>query len=358
MSSSPQGASTGRKLLFTLIASVIGLLAVEGAAWGIEQLRPHTDELLPIPAAMGNSQVPHEVWQRFAKMDAIEMSTGDDNPWSLPPDQVVRQGSKLCRINSLGLRGPEVGDTGLKLMTTGDSSIFGYGVDEDEVFSSIAAATLAEAWGQPVEPVIGGVPGYSSRMSRTQLENVIPTVKPTWVVIGNIWSDLAYHEEEPRPERTPLERLATFRLAVDLLGPFLSPRQISWIDPSALGQLDVRAERVATYQAELTQMIELARAHAATAVILALPAPVDLDRRQVPALVRAYRAAQREVATATQAPFVDGVQHALERGATHGWYFDEVHPSVKGHAELGALLGDALLELGKPRAHFDVSSTQ
>ena len=334
-----------RKLAFTTVAGLAGLVLVEATAWGLEQLKPHHDALLPVPAAHGNQAVPHEVWQRFARTDdvQIELTAGDDNPWDLPSDRVVRQGSKLCRINSLGLRGPELEPGGDRLMTTGDSSIFGFGVEEDEVLSHVAAAELSTALGRPVVAVNGGVPGYTAWMSCTKLERVIDQVDPTWLVIGNLWSDLAYGpEEEVRPKPHALQRLATFRLAVDLLGPWLSPRQISWVDPAALGQQEARAGRLAAYEKELTTMARMASERGAWPLFLALPAPVDFDTRQLPFLVRAYRAAMRDVAARFDAPYLDGAGTFAEHGADLGYFFDAVHPSPRGHALLGQLLADAI----------------
>jgi lysophospholipase L1-like esterase len=118
----------------------------------------------------------------------IEMDFNADMMWQLRDDP--RKGEEY-RVNALGLRGPELGaPDALRVLSLGDSSIYGHSVRIDEVFTSVVAARLNAARPVPaVEGVIGGIPGYSSYQSIRLLDRVGEAVAPDIVVIGNMWSD-------------------------------------------------------------------------------------------------------------------------------------------------------------------------
>jgi GDSL-like Lipase/Acylhydrolase family len=69
------------------------------------------------------------------------------------------------RINSLGLRGPEltqVGPGGLRVLVLGDSMVSGLEVAENETYSAVAAHLLSERLGVPVQFINAGVRGYGT----------------------------------------------------------------------------------------------------------------------------------------------------------------------------------------------------
>jgi lysophospholipase L1-like esterase len=69
------------------------------------------------------------------------------------------------RINSLGLRGPEltaVPPGGVRVLALGDSWTSGLEVAEDETYSAVAAGLLSQRLGVPVQVVNAGVRGYGT----------------------------------------------------------------------------------------------------------------------------------------------------------------------------------------------------
>ena len=70
-----------------------------------------------------------------------------------------------ANINSMGFRAPELEipkpDGIRRFITTGDSSVYGFGVNDAAVFSSVAAKNL----GYKVQPINAAVPGYSAFQS-------------------------------------------------------------------------------------------------------------------------------------------------------------------------------------------------
>jgi lysophospholipase L1-like esterase len=87
------------------------------------------------------------------------------------------------RINSLGLRGPEltqVGPGGLRVLVLGDSMASGLEVAENETYSAVAAHLLSERLGVPVQFVNAGVRGYGTDQAwllyRERLNELHPDV--------------------------------------------------------------------------------------------------------------------------------------------------------------------------------------
>jgi len=69
------------------------------------------------------------------------------------------------RINSFGLRGPEltaVPPGGLRVLALGDSWTSGLEVEENETYSAVAASLLSQRLGVPVQVINAGVRGYGT----------------------------------------------------------------------------------------------------------------------------------------------------------------------------------------------------
>ena len=87
------------------------------------------------------------------------------------------------RINSLGLRGPELTAAppgGLRVLVLGDSVTSGLEVAENETYSAVAAHLLSERLGVPVQVVNAGVRGYGTDQEwllyRERLKQLHPDV--------------------------------------------------------------------------------------------------------------------------------------------------------------------------------------
>ena len=92
--------------------------------------------------------------------------------WEYAPG-LREEGGHSVAINSLGMRGGEwvvPKPPGIRrLLSTGDSSVYGFGVADRAVFLEVAANLLQEG-GSPVEAVNAAIPGYSTYQSRNLLE--------------------------------------------------------------------------------------------------------------------------------------------------------------------------------------------
>lgn len=342
-----------RRPAFVFITVMVGLVLCEAAARGLESLSPKRSLPLPIPGQVSGAEaaaLSRKMQAARAQLPPIPLVPDETSGWALPAGAVGQEGTIVVRYNALGLRGPELGersDGEERLLTLGDSSIYGQAVAENQVFSSVAADLLGKAWGRPVTPVIGGVPGYSSDQSLLLLKKLGARVEPTWVIIGSLWSDV-YAKDARDWERTRsfLSQFASYRLLLRGLTPLLSPQKVGYMD----GREDVGAlsngppprTPLSDYRANLQAMVEETRKIGAKPAFLILPAPLDFDTLPPPETVLAYRNVMRDVATEAAAPIVDGPALFVSHGATVAYFGDQVHPNGYGHRLLGELLAEQL----------------
>ncbi|MDP2317394.1 MAG: GDSL-type esterase/lipase family protein [Pseudomonadota bacterium] len=350
--------SPGRKLLYASLVTAALFALVEGVAWRVEPGLVPPERTLPLPRPGQAGAFLDQAARVRDTLGGLPMVHDDATGWGLPADRIVMSGSVPCRINTLGLRGPDLAPrppAEERILTLGDSTIFGDGVPESQVFSSVAAARLTTRWGVPVRGVIGGVPGHDSTQSLARLRDKGAGIEPTWVLVGNLWSDVYKDNGFERPSTSgavarvkgPLAAFATYRVARTLLAPYLLRQKVGWIasmegdvggkDPDGRSRVLLR-----DYVTNLRALAAEAEKLGARPAFLALPAPVDFDPAGPPDDVREYREAMRTVAAELGGPYVDAPAWFLAHGGTIGHFADQVHPNIHGHLLIGEAVAATL----------------
>lgn len=358
-----------RRILYLLI-TVLGIsTAIELTAgayerWGMSHTRtvPTAAPGRINPSSETFSEQLRQERQRLgmAPQRSVRVALSQDgrNTWRLGAelDPAVAQ---VYRKNSMHLRGdepPPVQPGEERLVALGDSSIFGFGVSQEEWFLSIAAQKLEASRHKKVHALNGAIPGHTVDQSRIILEEEGKRLAPTWLIIGNLWSDiyeegkhLQNMEKRPLTETQKLlRRLATYRVMHRLLSPFLASQRVQFIATRGdIGQLGAHASTrtpLPFYLEQLRTLVRMGKELGARSLILSLPAPMDLDKVPVPETVMEFRAAQRQVAKETGSLFVDGRQYFLNQKAPVTYFVDQVHPGQEGHALLGEAVAEALLQ--------------
>jgi len=358
--------SLRRKVLFAFIATVLAMGFLEAAARLFEWQRWELLSGVPPPIPL-NRQRGRAVAERFKELregvgHSVVMVDDRERGWALPEGdgEAARPGG-VTRTNSLGMRGPEVkprGDKEQRLFTLGDSSIFGIGVPEKDVFSTVAARELTRRWGAPVSAVIGATPGYDSYRSLQTLKRHGARVQPTWVIIGNLWSDVFCPYDTlvkvRRREllRGPLAGLSLYRMIRQWL-PGLRPIRVDWMTSNFREEGASREYPACSspdiFRDNLQEIVSASRKLKARVLFLILPAPMDFsgDIYQQTS-VKKFRAVLREMAARYDEPLVDGPAVFKEAGAGLGWFLDNVHPSREGHILLGRAVADTLSRAWTP----------
>lgn len=101
----------------------------------------------------------------------------------------------VIRINSFGLRGPEIAvpkpeDT-YRVVLLGDETIFGAGVSEQSTVSSLLSKYLRPRAGMKLEVINAGTPGFCPLLSYLQTKHTLLALKPDLFVIHFDMSDVA-----------------------------------------------------------------------------------------------------------------------------------------------------------------------
>ena len=361
-----------RKVLFGLVGVLLALGVLEAAARVVERWVGEPAGVIPPPVPLEYERA-ERIKGRLRRLrkqaghSVITMVDDRERGWALPKgdgDPPIPGG--YTRTNSLGMRGPELeprAENEQRLFTMGDSSVFGIGVPEKHVFSSVAARELARRWGVPVSVAIGAAPGYDSYRSLQTLLKFGARVQPTWVVIANLWSDL-YGSYSPQVRikrramlRGPLAGLSLYRLIRRGL-PGLRPIQVKWLASSGPGGAldDDRdtSQSLGTYRDNLSRMLVETRKLNARVLFLILPAPMDVSGDAYNwGPVKRFRAVLREMAAEHNAPLVDGPAVFKKAGAGLAWFLDNIHPSQEGHVLLGRALADAMSRAWNPTPDVD-----
>src|SRR5262249_21767368 len=117
--------------------------------------------------------------------------------YELKPDLSVQFQKVTVTTNSFGMRGPEVSlvkppDT-FRLAVLGDSYAFGWGVEDDQVFSRVLEQKLEGRLpgGKHPQVLNFGVPGYSTFQETAQFLESGSRFSPDAVLVYFIYNDFA-----------------------------------------------------------------------------------------------------------------------------------------------------------------------
>mgnify|MGYP002631307496 FL=1 len=321
--------STPRKALYALIVSVLTLGVLEALCWPIA----------PAPAPAGQDHQT-ETAMRASALLGWEAIPGPSKAFGVRSGTVVGpEGTRAPpdRVKPAG---------GLRLLTLGDSTIYGVLVPEPDVFSNVAAARLSRTLSRPVDAVNGGIPGYSSEQARRLYEHRLQPYMPDVVLIAAQWSDSQLgpmpdamrFPERGAPVRKVLQTSALVRFIGGLLHGWVPGQDVGWKlqkDPGT------RRVPLSAYRSNLNRIADLAEAQGARPVFLLLPSDRDQRRQPLEAPRPEYRAAMTAVAADRGALIIDGIAPFTGRGGR--LMSDDVHPSPQGHRLLGETVADALL---------------
>ena len=297
--------------------------------------------------------------------------------WEYAPGQRTESDTDV-NINRLGLRGPEPKipkPPGVRrLLSTGDSTIYGFKVRDGGVFIEVAADLL----GEDVEAWNAAIPGYSSYQSLNMLEMRALELEPDVLVIGNIWSDnnfdtfvdkellevyADFESGKVNQLRGILGKSALFqaldyrlRLSKDSLlsarDQRTIARKVGWTVGGQDQNSGKRRVEANDYAANLHRLVDTAEGSGADAIFVLLPHPFDLtDEGNDSPAWSLYREIMNDVAKNRGAPLVNMVEVFQQSGYDRTELFfdegragiqDDLHPSDLGHRIMGEALAKAL----------------
>lgn len=106
-----------------------------------------------------------------------------------------------CTINNLGFRGAkdtsvEKPEGTVRVVVLGGSAVFCYEVDDSLAWTALLEKKLQEEYGDHVEVINAGVPGYDAFVSKMNYLYRIRPLDPDIVVVSHTWNDLKMLYEE------------------------------------------------------------------------------------------------------------------------------------------------------------------
>lgn len=282
--------------------------------------------------------------------------------WEQAPG-VRQEHGVVAHINSMGLRGPEPvvpkPDGVRRVLVTGDSSVYGFGVTDGEPFIDVAAAKLGvEGWN-------AAIPGYSTYQTINLLEMRALDLEPDVIVVANLWSDNnfddfvdkdlisayssfdgSFQAKTSRVLKTSaFYRVLRFKLMEG--SDQAQARSVGW-QVGGDGQTGLRRVAIDDYAANLDHIVELAEGIGAEVAFVVLANRVDVEQPGHDGMAWVpYRQVMRDTAARHGAPVLDVPELFAASGQSNtALFLDEMHPTRAGHA----LIGDALAELLTPWA--------
>ncbi len=284
--------------------------------------------------------------------------------WRLRPDRTVTSSffeGKSYRINSLGLRGDEIGHakTKKRILLLGNSCTFGWGVTDDQTYGRQLEMFLEDEY----EVVNAGIPGYSSVQGKRFLTQELLYLKPDIVTIMFAWNDhwaasgqIADKDQQFPPAfvlaiQNQLSRLHSYRLLKKALLTQVEQ------NPDSLWDRDSVVYRV-SYQDFTDNLTEICRTctdRGITPILLTSPAP-SLDRygqlRSWTPAIRyhhIYNHQTREVAAVLNVALVDASVELDQHGDVYDdVQHDFIHFDARGHYIIAELLARKIRALDVP----------
>lgn len=380
----PTRPSGIREALLAALLGTAGVLLLLGLAEAVVSLAWNVP-LEPYPPGFGEQRPRGESRRFFVYDPALFWRPKPNDRRSLRDP--LRGTTHSIRTNGLGLRDdpwphhpPQLDP--LSILSLGDSTTWGDGVEADQTYSEQLQAQLARRGaGRPVQVLNAGVPGYASSQVLRLAGELLGEFSFDAVVIHVLFADMLY---APRPDTAHLHGApATFFLR--LLSRSSLYRLIRR-GREGTGEQEPEDQRTfyttdmvhrnaaePDYRRNLEALLARVREHGAHPVVIR-PLPIsDLypgpsgagqgDTEAIRTMHRAmrddeddYHRVLLEVVQRTDTPVVDAGTLLERAPSPQAVYLDMVHPTARAHADLARLLADPILE-AFPQAFTPASAT-
>lgn len=186
-----RGGQWGKKIALLLVSASLAFLALEGA-FRLAGYRPLYDVY----------SKPEAFWTADPLL-GWSLKPGSSGTYVGPRPFPISFRTHI-RINSLGLRGPEVAPVppgGKRVLMLGDSQTAGFEVPEDKTFVSLTGKNLASLAPFPVQVINGGIRGYGTDQSFLLYTRRLRKLRPNVVVFNPTSNDPDDNVTLHRPRR-------------------------------------------------------------------------------------------------------------------------------------------------------------
>jgi len=260
--------------------------------------------------------------------------------WGMNPNSTMDSNGQPIAINSTGLREVPTTNASLRILTLGDSNIFGYDLSHEESLHGHLVQSL-KIQNIQADVFCGGVPGYSSEQSRVLMNEWGWDLKPDLIVIANLLSDSSqdYFDDQEwitkahNPSRRTTWITSNYSVAWQwlrlwIVGKSRAWQKLRWVrEPTLFSQMRVPVKR---YDENLNAMLDGAAKRDVGAVIFQLTTLLDKEEED---LGMHHKEVQQKVADSYGVLLINA-QDLLDRSneEAHEMFIDPVHASAKANA--------------------------
>lgn len=297
--------------------------------------------------------------------------------WGMSPGIKPNAEDSQASINELGFRGPlperPKPDDRLRIISLGDSSFYGFGVNDSETFD-VRLIDLLKKEGLNVDSVNAGVAGYSIAQHRVAMDEVIWDLEPDVLVLCNVWSDNTWDTFRDEDllvsarfaQRNPLTRSALVKWIASWLGSFQSDgegRIIVWNGSEGWPEGKVRRVPLQRWIELHHEVLVEASRRGVSAVFLKPTNSYLLGAEQLgpPPGWTPYFEAMNALANHHHIPIVDvsrAYRSAIDQGAKPtDLLWDKMHPTAFGHEVLAKAIRAELRDKKWPEAEMIPTGT-
>lgn len=289
--------------------------------------------------------------------------------WGMSPGIKPNAEDSQASINELGFRGPlpdrPKPNDRLRVISLGDSSFYGFGVNDSETFD-VHLVDLLRDEGLNIDSVNAGVAGYSIAQHRVAMDETIWDLEPNLLVLCNVWSDNTwdtFHDEDLLvssrfAQRNPLTRSALVKWIASWMGSFQSEgegRIIVWNGSEGWPEGKVRRVPLKRW-IELHHEILVEASRRGVGTVFLKPTNSYLlssDQFGPPPGWTPYFEAMNALANHHHIPVVDvslAYRSAMEQGVeAKDLLWDKMHPTALGHGVLAEAIRAELRDNGWPQ---------
>lgn len=280
--------------------------------------------------------------------------------WELQPG-VHSWRTHTISVNSARFRDKERGPKSRpRAMSLGDSSVYGFGVNNSEVFTSILEENF------DADFINGATPGYSTIQSLNLLTMRGLALEPDVLLVANLWSDNNFDKFVDTEvintyavwdtsfsgllhssfSKSNLFKWMDWKLRIEPGG--LEPRTVGWMSSRMHGE-NRRRVPINTYADNLAAMCTMMERRGGGVVFVMLPHSADVATPGRPQAWNPYRQVMRDTAERCEAPLVELPAFFQASGlSANELFMDEMHPTARGHQLMAEALTIRLKELSWP----------
>jgi len=337
-----------RKLLWGLVSGLLVLGMLEGVARWLDPRLPS--------------------WQGSDSL-AVVMTGHPLRLWGLS-EGLRDNANTVATIDPIGIRAPVPSvprpEDVERILVLGDSSFFGYGIDDDETFSAHLDRLL-----DGTDTVNAAIPGYSTAQAQLLMDDVGWNLEPSLLLIGCFWSDTnfaPYSDADLLQSRAAAGHawMAKSALVRLLAGRLRMGGIVSWTRFDRLPEATQRRVPLNAYTNGLDRLVREARDRGIGAAIITPPEPLLLAQNAPPRHHWAsYLTAQITIAAHHDIPHIQtttlfqnhlsaavaqtGSDSTAERTrARDALFFDDIHPTALGQSIMAKAVVQELAERGWP----------